>query len=52
MIQALRQHWLEYRMEAAGLGIFMISASLFTILLEYPGSRSNNSSLRRWSRGL
>lgn len=38
MIQALRQHWPEYLMEAAGLGIFMISASLCTILLEYPGS--------------
>ncbi len=25
-------------MEAAGLGIFMVSACLFTILLEYPGS--------------
>ena len=38
MITALRQHWPEYLMEAAGLGIFMISACVFTILLEHPGS--------------
>jgi aquaporin Z len=34
----LRQHWPEYLIEAWGLGIFMISAALFTALLEYPGS--------------
>jgi aquaporin Z len=38
MITALRQNWPEYLMEAAGLGIFMISACLFTILVEHPGS--------------
>lgn len=38
MIRALRQHWPEYLMEAACLGIFMISAGAFTALLEYPGS--------------
>src|SRR5438876_1044034 len=38
MRQALRNHWPEYLMEAAGLGIFMISASLFTILLYHPSS--------------
>ena len=26
MCQALRSHWPEYCMEAAGLGVFMISA--------------------------
>src|SRR5690349_12155236 len=31
-------HWPEYLMEAAGLGMFMISACLVTVLLEYPGS--------------
>ncbi len=35
---ALRQHWPEYLMEAAGLGIFMISAGVFGTLLEYPHS--------------
>lgn len=38
MITALRQHWPEYLMEAAGLGLFMISAGLFGTLLEYPES--------------
>lgn len=37
-VAALRQHWPEYLMEAAELGIFMISACLFGVLLEYPGS--------------
>lgn len=32
------QHWPEYLMEAAGLGLFMISAAAVTSLLEYPGS--------------
>jgi aquaporin Z len=38
MINALRHHWPEYLMEAAGLGIFMISAGVFATLLEYPQS--------------
>ena len=42
MLEALRHHWPEYLMEAAGLGIFMISAGLFTTLLEYPGSPVNH----------
>lgn len=29
-------HWPEYLIEAAGLGIFMISACLFTALLQHP----------------
>jgi aquaporin Z len=35
---ALRAHWPEYLMEAAGLGLFMVSAGLFGTLLFYPGS--------------
>jgi aquaporin Z len=35
---SLRRHWPEYLMEAAALGIFMISAGVFTTLFEYPGS--------------
>ncbi|MBI5385597.1 MAG: aquaporin [Verrucomicrobia bacterium] len=38
MLSSLRQHWPEYLMEAALLGLFMVSAALFTALLEYPGS--------------
>ncbi|MGC3957381.1 MAG: aquaporin [Verrucomicrobiota bacterium] len=38
MRDALRQHWPEYLCEAACLGIFMISAGMFTALLEYPES--------------
>jgi aquaporin Z len=36
--EALRLHWPEYLMEAAELGLFMLSAGLFATLLEYPGS--------------
>src|SRR5215831_10723337 len=35
---SLRQHWPEYLMEAAGLGIFMVSAAVVTTLFEYPKS--------------
>jgi aquaporin Z len=38
MRRAFREHWPEYLMEAACLGTFMISAGLFTALLEYPNS--------------
>ncbi len=36
--EILRDHWPEYLMEAAGLGLFMVSAALVTTLLEYPHS--------------
>src|SRR5712691_8860607 len=38
MRQALRQHWPEYLMEAAGLGLFMLAACAFTVLIYHPGS--------------
>src|SRR5262252_5143158 len=38
MLRALREHWPEYICEAAELGLFMISAGLFTILLHHPSS--------------
>jgi aquaporin Z len=38
MLKALKQHWPEYLMEASELGIFMISACSFGVLLEHPGS--------------
>jgi aquaporin Z len=37
-MNALRRHYPEYLMEAAGLGLFMISAAMFTALLEHPAS--------------
>jgi aquaporin Z len=36
MFPSLRQHWPEYIIEAWALGMFMISAALFTALLEHP----------------
>jgi aquaporin Z len=38
MLRALREHWPEYLCEATELGLFMISAGLFTILLHHPNS--------------
>jgi aquaporin Z len=43
MVEALRRHWPEYLMEAAGLGLFMVSAAAFGTLLEYPGSPLNRA---------
>lgn len=37
MIKSLAQNWKVYTMEAICLGLFMISASFFGTLLEYPG---------------
>jgi aquaporin Z len=36
MREAVRAHWPEYLMEAAGLGAFMVSACAFVTLLEHP----------------
>lgn len=38
MHNALRSHWQEYLIEAAGLGVFMISACFFTTLFFHPAS--------------
>ncbi len=38
MMRALKSHWPEYLMEALGLGIFMLSACAFTVLLYHPAS--------------
>jgi aquaporin Z len=38
MVEALRSHWPEYLMEASELGLFMLSACSFTVLLEHPSS--------------
>jgi aquaporin Z len=37
-MNTFRRHYPEYLMEAAGLGLFMISAAVFTALLEHPTS--------------
>lgn len=34
----MRGHWPEYLMEAAGLGLFMVSAAIVTAAFEYPHS--------------
>ena len=38
MFAALKSHWPEYLMEAFGLGAFMVSAGVFTMLLYHPDS--------------
>ncbi len=38
MIDALKNHWPEYLMEATELGLFMFYACAFTVLLYYPAS--------------
>jgi len=43
MLDAIRGHWPEYLTEAAGLGLFMLSACVFTTLLEYPGSPAHQA---------
>ncbi len=43
MSSALRNHWPEYLMEGAELGLFMVSAGLFTALLEYSRSPAHQA---------
>jgi aquaporin Z len=38
MRDALKRHWPEYLMEAAGLGLLMMSICAFVVLLEHPAS--------------
>jgi aquaporin Z len=49
-------HWREYLMEAGGLGIFMISACVFTAIVEHPDSpirqSIENAFLRRMIIGI
>jgi aquaporin Z len=56
MIRALQKHWPEFLIEAWALGTFMVSAALFTALLEYPGSPVHqlipNAAVRRALIGL
>ena len=50
MLDALKRHWPEYLMEAAELGIFMISACVFAIVLEHPSSPVQQSIAQPFSR--
>jgi MIP family channel proteins len=43
MRRALAEHWPEYLIEAALLGLFMISAGIFTTLIEHPASPVRNA---------
>ncbi|HEY9639987.1 MAG TPA: aquaporin [Coleofasciculaceae cyanobacterium] len=55
-MELFKHHWPEYLMEAAELGIFMISAGVFTVLFEYPNSPVHqtitNGDLRRLLIGI
>jgi aquaporin Z len=50
--QALRTRWPEYLIEAWALGIFMLSASVVTTLLEYPGAALHGVIDARWRLAL
>ncbi len=36
--EKIKSHWPEYLMEAGGLGLFMVSACVFGVLIEHPAS--------------
>jgi aquaporin Z len=38
ILMVLREHWPEYLMEAAELGMFMVSACVFATILGHPPS--------------
>lgn len=52
----LKRHWPEYMMEGAQLGIFMLSAGIFTALFEWPTSPLTtgipSEFVRRWLIGI
>ncbi|MGH7795322.1 MAG: MIP/aquaporin family protein [Candidatus Binatia bacterium] len=56
MLETLKQHWPEYLIEGACLGLFMISAFTFGAILEHPASPVHqaiaNPLLRRFIMGL
>lgn len=53
---ALARHWPEYLIEATCLGIFMVSACVFSLLLGHPGSPLHSlfpaGAVRRWITGV
>ena len=56
MTETLKAHWPEYLMEATELGLFMISACAFTVLLYHPASPVvqgiQNEAIRRMLMGV
>jgi len=54
MTEAVKRHWPEYFMEATGLGAFMVSASVFAVLLFHPASPASELPMlvRRMLMGL
>jgi aquaporin Z len=52
MWNALRQHWPEYLMEAAELGLFIVVACTFGVLLEHPLSPVHQAIPATWLRRL
>lgn len=46
MLESLKNHWLEYFCEALGLGVFMVSACVFSVILFHPNSAVINWSLQ------
>jgi aquaporin Z len=55
-VSAAAKHWPEYLIEAACLGLFMVSACSFTVLLEHPASairqRLSSALVRRLLAGI
>lgn len=55
-LDALKRHYPEYLMEATGLGLFMVSACVFGVILEHPSSPVHqaipNPLLRRMLMGM
>lgn len=55
-LTAIQSHWPEYLIEAALLGLFMISACVFAVLLEHPSSplqrTIDNTTVRRALMGV
>lgn len=55
-VSASAKHWPEYLIEAACLGLFMVSACSFTVLLEHPASairqRLSSAFVRRLLAGI
>jgi aquaporin Z len=49
-LATMKSHWPEYLMEAACLGLFMVSACSFTILLQHPGSVLRHAIPHSWFR--
>lgn len=49
-LDALRRHWPEYALEACELGLFMVSACLFAVILNHPSSLAAQAIESPWIR--